>query len=48
MLAVLTTHAPETLQAADWRVATLAELTLSILQTTPRGRQLTFTFSPHS
>ena len=48
VLAVLTTHAAETLQAADWRVATLADLTLSIQQATPGGRRLALTFSPHS
>lgn len=41
VIAVLTTHAPETLLAADWRVDTLANLHAS-----PNGRRLTVTFTP--
>lgn len=41
VLAVLTTHAPETLQAADWRVTTLASV-----RATTKGRRLELTFSP--
>ena len=41
VLAVLTTHAPETLTAADWRVPTLAHLRLESARTTAQGRRLT-------
>jgi sugar-phosphatase len=41
VVAVLTTHAPETLQAADWRVATLADM-----KATSSGGRLDVTFTP--
>jgi sugar-phosphatase len=42
VLAVLTTHSPETLMAADWRVATLAEVRVSA----GPSHALTLSFDP--
>ncbi len=43
VLAVLATHAAETLQAADWRVNTLADV-----QARPTAHRYSLTFSPQS
>ena len=45
VLAVLTTHAPETLTAADWRISTLADLRLEAVRTTAQGRKLGFSLT---
>ncbi|MGC9292024.1 MAG: HAD-IA family hydrolase [Acidobacteriaceae bacterium] len=43
VLAVLSTHAPGALQAADWRIAALADLHVAV-----QGQRLRLTFTPQS
>ena len=46
VLALLTTHAPETLAAADWQISTLADLHFEATRTTAGGRKLALSISP--
>jgi sugar-phosphatase len=44
VMAVLTTHAPETLTAANWRISTLASLRVASIRATTRGSRIEMVF----